>query len=51
VDVASGELDSLILPHGNTACMPVFLDEVAARHPAQRIVMSSTGRAGTRAAN
>jgi len=43
VDVASGELDSLILPNVNTACMQVFLDEVAARHPDQRIVMVLDG--------
>lgn len=43
VDVASGEMDSLILPHVNTACLQVFLDEVAARHAAQRIVMVLDG--------
>jgi hypothetical protein len=31
VDVASGELDSLILPHVNTHCMQLFLDEVGQR--------------------
>ena len=39
VDVDTGELDSLILPHVNTPCMQLFLDEVAARHPMDRIVM------------
>ncbi|MEW9623020.1 hypothetical protein [Rhodanobacter geophilus] len=29
VDVAHGVLDTLILPHVNTNCMQVFLDEVA----------------------
>ena len=43
VDVASGELDALILPHVNTACMQVFLDEVAARHADQHIVMVLDG--------
>lgn len=43
VDVQSGEVDSLILPHVNTACMQIFLDEVAARHPGQRIVMVLDG--------
>ena len=43
VDVASGEMDSLILPHVNTACMQIFLDEVAARHGEQRIVMVLDG--------
>jgi transposase len=43
VDVVSGELDSLILPHVNTACMQVFLDELAARHAEQRIVLVLDG--------
>jgi transposase len=43
VDVVSGEMDSLILPHVNTACMQVFLDAVAARHPDERIVMVLDG--------
>jgi len=34
-----GELDSLILPHVNSICMQVFIDEVASRHPRDRIVM------------
>lgn len=43
VDVDTGELDSLILPHVNTLCMQLFLDEVAARHPMDRIVMVLDG--------
>jgi len=43
VDVATGVLDSLILPHVNTECMQLFLDEVAARHPDERIVMVIDG--------
>jgi transposase len=43
VDVQSGAVDSLILPHVNTACMQVFLDEVAARHREQRIVLVLDG--------
>lgn len=43
VDVVSGELDSLILPHVNTQCMQLFLDEVGQRHPEQRIVMVLDG--------
>jgi hypothetical protein len=39
VDVGTGELDSLILPHVNTSCMQIFLHEVSARHPNERIVM------------
>lgn len=43
VDVASGELDSLILPHVNTQCMQLFLNEAARRHPDRRIVMVLDG--------
>ena len=43
VDVCSGELDSLILPHVNTECMQLFLDEVSARHPDEHIVMVIDG--------
>ena len=43
VSVADGALDSLILPHVNTVCMQIFLDEVAARHPEDRIVMVTDG--------
>ena len=38
VSVADGDLDTLILPHVNGDCMQLFLDEVAARHPQDRIV-------------
>jgi hypothetical protein len=43
VDVCTGELDSLILPHVNTQCMQVFLNEVSARHPQERIIMVIDG--------
>ena len=43
VDVVSGELDSLILPHVNTHCMQLFLDEVGQRHPDDHIVMVLDG--------
>ena len=43
VDVVSGEFDSLILPHVNTQCMQLFLDEIGRRHPDQRIVMVLDG--------
>ena len=42
-DVCMGELDSLILPHVNTDCMQLFLNEVSARHPDERIVMVIDG--------
>jgi hypothetical protein len=43
VDVCTGELGSLILPHVNTGCMQLFLNEVSARHPGERIVMVIDG--------
>jgi hypothetical protein len=43
VDVQTGELDSLILPHVNTHCMQLFLDEVGQRHPGEHIVMVLDG--------
>ena len=43
VDVLTGEMDSLMLPHVNTQCMQVFLDEVAQRYPDERIVMVLDG--------
>lgn len=43
VDVCTGELDSLILPHVNTGCMQIFLNEVSARHPDERIIMVIDG--------
>lgn len=36
-------LDSLVLPDASTACMNVFLDEIAGRYPAQFIVMVLDG--------
>jgi transposase len=43
VDVDSGELDTLILPSVNGACMQVFLDVVSERHPLDHIVMILDG--------
>jgi transposase len=43
VNVASGEVDSLILPHVNGACMQIFVDEVASRYLQDRIVMILDG--------
>jgi len=50
VDACTGELDSLILPHVNTDCMQMFLDEVSARHPDERIVMVIDGAGWHRSA-
>jgi hypothetical protein len=38
-----GELDTLILPHTNSDCMQVFIDEVASRHQEDRIIMILDG--------
>jgi len=43
VSVTDGALDTLILPYVNSDCMQVFLDEVASRHPGNRIVMVLDG--------
>lgn len=43
VSVIDGELDSLILPYVNGDCMQVFIDEVATRHPHEKIVMVLDG--------
>jgi hypothetical protein len=43
VSVPDGTLDTLILPHVNTDCMQIFLDEVATRHSGDRIVMITDG--------
>jgi hypothetical protein len=38
--VSDGELDTLILPQVNTHCMQLFMDEVASRHPNDRIILA-----------
>ena len=43
VSVADGELDTLILPQVNSNCMQIFLDEVASRHPSDRIILALDG--------
>jgi transposase len=43
VSPLDGRLDSLILPHVNTECMPIFLDEVAERHPNENLIMIMDG--------
>lgn len=50
VDVCTGQIDSLILPHVNTDCMQLFLNEVSARHPDDRIVMVIDGAGWHRSA-
>ena len=39
VSIGSGHVDSLILPGVNTACMQIFLDEIASRYPYEKLVM------------
>jgi len=39
VSIGSGQVDSLILPGVNTACMQIFLDEIASRYPQEKLVM------------
>jgi transposase len=41
--VADGALDTLILPHVNSDCMQIFLDELSRRHPEDRIIMVLDG--------
>ena len=43
VSVTDGAFDSLILPHVISDCMQVFLNEVASRHPRDRIIMILDG--------
>ncbi len=43
VSVADGELDTLILPQVNSHCMQIFLNEVASRHPNDRIILVLDG--------
>jgi hypothetical protein len=49
VSIEDGLWDSLILPHVNTECMQIFLDEVASRYPDDRIVMVLDGAGWHRA--
>ncbi len=39
VSVAHGELDTLVLPQVNSHCMQLFLNEVASRHPNDRVIL------------
>jgi hypothetical protein len=40
LDVCTGKLDSLILPHLNTECMQLFLNEATARKTCDRACAS-----------
>ena len=41
--VSDGHLDTLVLPHVNAECMQLFVDELARRHPNERIVLVIDG--------
>lgn len=43
VNIISGQLESLILPHCDTGCMQIFLDEISGRHPDEKIAMVVDG--------
>ena len=43
VSVRDGVLDTLILPHVNSQCMQLFLNELSFRHTEDRIVMLLDG--------
>ena len=39
VSPIDGRFDSLVLPHVNTDCMQIFLNEIAARYPHENIII------------
>lgn len=43
VSPLDGCFDSLVLPHVNSECMQIFLDEIAHRHPNDNVVMVLDG--------
>lgn len=43
VSPVEGKFDSLILPQVNGACMQLFINEIAARYPAENIIMVLDG--------
>jgi len=43
VSVSDGKMDSLILPYVNGDCLQIFPDEVATRHPRNRVIMILDG--------
>jgi transposase len=43
VSPLDGHFDSLILPHGNTECMQIFLEEVAKRHSDENLILVMDG--------
>lgn len=43
VSPQDGRFDSLVLPHVNSECMQIFIDEIASRYPNDNIVMVLDG--------
>jgi transposase len=43
VSLPDGQWDSLVLPHADTICMQIFLDEIAARYHDEMILMVVDG--------
>jgi hypothetical protein len=43
VSPQDGYFDSLVLPHVNSGCMQIFLDEIASRYPDDNLVMVLDG--------
>jgi hypothetical protein len=39
VDADRGTLDTLIPPHANTDCVQIFREEIASRHPNEKLVI------------
>lgn len=39
VSPMDGRFDSLMLPHANTGCMQLFINEVSGRYPEENIIM------------
>ena len=43
VSPQDGRFDSLVLPHVNSDCMQIFIDEIASRYPDDNVVMVLDG--------
>ena len=43
VSLPDGQWDSLVLPHADSICMQIFLDEISSRYPKEKILMVGDG--------
>ena len=43
VSLPDGQWDSLVLPSADSMCMQIFLDEISARYPKEKILMVTDG--------